>query len=81
MANLAPDRACKRILSQSLLFDALQAPFQKIDLQRLLPDLALQLGNAPFRPAPLPMTGKGGARPLPELTAPAMQQVVQPASL
>jgi glycosyltransferase involved in cell wall biosynthesis len=53
----------------------MQAPFQKIDLQCLLPDLALQLGDAPFRPAPLPLTGKRVARPLSELLAPTMQHV------
>jgi len=31
-----------------LLFDALQAPLQKINLQRLLTDVALQLGEPAF---------------------------------
>ena len=50
-------------------------PLQKIDLQRLLADLALQLRDPAFRPAPLPVAGKGVARPLPELTPPAVQHV------
>src|SRR5438309_5606775 len=64
-----------RYLQHPLFFDALQAPLQKIDLQRLLTDLALQFCNAPFRPAPLPVTWKGVARSLTKLTPPAMQQV------
>ena len=46
-----------------------------MDLQHLLPDLALQLRDPPLRPAPLPVPGKGVARPLPELTSPAVQHV------
>src|ERR1700745_3328422 len=42
---------------------------------RRLPDLTFQLGYASFRPAALPVAGKRVPRPLPELTAPAMQQV------
>jgi hypothetical protein len=34
-----------------MLLDALQAPLQKIDLQGLLTDLALQLSDAAFGPA------------------------------
>jgi hypothetical protein len=40
-----------------LLLDALQAPFQKINLQRLLTDLAFQLRHTVrLRPAPIPET-------------------------
>jgi hypothetical protein len=54
---------------------ALQAPLQKIDLQHLLADLPLQLGNPSLRPAPLSISRKRVARPLPELTPPAVQHV------
>jgi len=62
-------------LQHPLLLDALQAPLQEIDLQRLLADLALQLGDPVFRPAPLPVAGKSVARPLPGLTPSAVQHV------
>jgi len=62
-------------LQHPLFLDALQAPLQKIDLQRLLADLSLQLGDSPLRPAPLSVARKDIARPLPELTPPTMQHV------
>src|SRR5260221_4616592 len=68
-----------RISSQSLqhplLLDALQAPFQKIDLQGLLADLALQLSDAAFRPALRSVARKRVAWPTPELPPPAVQHV------
>src|SRR5450755_4527340 len=62
-------------LQHPLLLDALQAPLQKIDLQRLLADLALQLGDAAFRPALLAVARKDIARSLTELPPPAVQHV------
>src|SRR5450755_4021010 len=53
----------------------LQAALQKIDLQRLLTDLALQVGDPAFRPALPPIARKHVARPLPELTPPVVQHV------
>jgi hypothetical protein len=55
--------------------DALQAALQKIDLQRLLTDLAFQLGDPDIRPTLLPVTRKRVAWPLPELTPPPVQHV------
>jgi hypothetical protein len=62
-------------LQLPLLFDALQAPLQKTNLQRLLTDLALQLGHAVFFPAPLARARKRIPRPIPELASPAMQDI------
>src|SRR5439155_27342228 len=64
-----------RYLQHPLFFDALQAPLQKIDLQRLLTDLALQFCNASFRLAPLPVSVKGVARSLTNLPPPAILPV------
>jgi hypothetical protein len=58
-----------------LLLDALQATLQKINLQGLLADLALQLRYTAFLPAPLTQTRKRVARPLAELAPPAVQHV------
>src|SRR3954462_14186423 len=68
-------RTSSQCLQHPLFFDALQAPLQKIDLHRLPADLALQLCDLAFAPAPLTVAGKGVARRLPELTPPAIQQV------
>jgi hypothetical protein len=62
-------------LQRPLFLDGLQAPFQEIDLHRLLAHLPLQFGDLAFAPAPLPLARKGIARTLPELTPPAMQYV------
>jgi hypothetical protein len=68
-----PARTSRRCLQHPLFFDALQAPLQKIDLHRLLADLALQLRHLAFRPAALTLTRKSASRSLPELTHPAVQ--------
>jgi len=62
-------------LQLPLLLDALQAALQKINLQRLLPDLALQWRQAAVILAPLAQTRKDIAGPLAEFAAPAMQHV------
>src|ERR1700694_676706 len=68
-------RISSQRLQHPLFLDALQAPLQKIDLQGLLADLALELGDPPVCPALLPMTRKHVARLLPNLTTPAVQDV------
>src|SRR6516165_12381703 len=68
-------RTSRQCLQHPLLLDALQAPLQKIDLQRLLTDLALQLRDPAFRPALLAVARKHIARTLTELSPPAMQHV------
>jgi hypothetical protein len=50
-------------LQHPLFLDALQAPFQKIDFQCLLADLALQFSDPAFRPARLPVAREGVAWP------------------
>src|SRR5665213_1236385 len=62
-------------LQHPLFLDALQAPLQKINLQGLLADLALQLRNPPFGPALLAVPRKHVAWPLANLTPPAVQHV------
>src|SRR6266581_9154422 len=62
-------RTSSQCLQPPLLLDALQAPLQKIDLQRLLADLALQLGDPAFGPALLAIARKDVARALAELPA------------
>src|ERR1700721_4587273 len=57
------------------MVDALQAPFQKINLQSLLADLPLQLCDASFGPAVLSLARRYVARPLANLTPPAVQHV------
>src|SRR5215467_9487145 len=42
-------RTSSQCLQHPLLLDALQAPFQKIDLQRLLTNLTFQLRDPAFR--------------------------------
>src|SRR6202034_393655 len=61
-------------LQHPLFLDALQAPLQKIELQRLLADFTFQLGDPPFGPALLPVARKYIARPLAALTPPAEQR-------
>ena len=56
-----------------MFLDALQAPLQKIDLQRLLPHLPFQLRHACFVPASLPAAGKRIARSTAEFVPPAVQ--------
>src|SRR6202035_256245 len=68
-------RTSSQCLQHPLLLDALQAPLQKIDLQRLLADLALQVSDPAFGPALLPVTRKRIAWPLADLTPPAVQNV------
>jgi len=48
---------------------------QKIDLQGLLTDLAFELGDPPLSPALLAVARKYVARPLPNLTPPAVQDI------
>jgi hypothetical protein len=55
-------RTSSRCLQHPLFFDALQAPLQKINLHRLLTDLALQLRYTAFRPAPLTLARERLAR-------------------
>ena len=57
-------RISSQCLQHPLFLDALQAPLQKIDLQRLLADLPLQLRDPAFRPALLSVARKRIARPL-----------------
>lgn len=54
-----------------LFLDALPAPLQEIDLQRLLTDLAFQLGDPSVGPTLLSLPRKYVARPRPNLTPPA----------
>ena len=74
-------RICWKIAASSdglqlpLLFDALQAPLQKINLQRLLTDLTLRLGDPAFFPAPFAGAGKRIAWSVPELAPPMMQDI------
>src|SRR5919198_1221833 len=68
-------RISSQCLQHPLLLDALQAPLQKIDLQRLLTDLALQLRDPAFRPALLSVARKHITRTLTELAPPAVQHV------
>jgi hypothetical protein len=55
-----------------LFVDPLQAPLQKINLQGLLSNLALQFSHTAFFPPPLTCAWKRVARPLPKLLPPAM---------
>jgi hypothetical protein len=57
------------------LLDPLQAPLQKINLQRLLPYLAFQLSHPPFLPPPLTHSWKRVPWPLSQLLPPAMQHI------
>src|ERR1700674_1020642 len=68
-------RTSSQCLQHPLLLDALQAPLQKIDFQRLLADFALQLGDAAFRPALLAVAWKDIAWSLTELPPPAVQLI------
>jgi hypothetical protein len=68
-------RISSQRLQHPLLLDALQAPLQKIDLPGRLADLALQPGDAAFRPAPGSVARKRVAWPAPELPSPAVQDV------
>jgi hypothetical protein len=62
-------------LQLPLFVDALQAPFQKINLQGLLPNFPLQFGHPAFFPPPLTRAWKRVPRTLPKFLPPAMQQV------
>jgi hypothetical protein len=62
-------------LQHPLFLDALQAPFQKIDLQRLLADLPFQIRYPTFRPPRLSIAGKCVTGSLAELPAPAVQHI------
>jgi hypothetical protein len=53
----------------------LQAPLQKIDLQRLLADLSFQFRHPAFGPALFSITWKRVARTLSELPAPPVQRI------
>src|SRR5579863_4632287 len=55
--------------------DTLQTALQKIYLQGLLADLALQLSDAAFGPALFPVARKRVTWPCPELPLPALQHV------
>src|SRR5919198_3469831 len=68
-------RTSSQCLQHPLLLDALQAPLQKIDLQRLLTNLALQLRDPAFRPALLSVAREHIARTLTEFPPPAVQNV------
>jgi hypothetical protein len=66
-----PVSAC----SIPLFLDALQAPLQEIDLQRLLTDLPFQLGNPALRPTLFAVAGKDVTGSLAELPPPSLQNV------
>jgi hypothetical protein len=72
--DVLPGRPSMQCLHHPLLFDSLQAPLQKIDFQRLLADLALQLSDFRFIPPPLPLAGKGVAGTFSEFLPPTVQQ-------
>jgi hypothetical protein len=72
---LARRRIARQCLQHPLFLDALQTPLQKIDLQGLLADLALQLSDAAFSPALLAVARKDVAWPGAELPPPALQDI------
>ena len=53
----------------------MQAPLQKIELQRLLTDLPFQLGNPALRPTLFAVAGKVVTGSLAELPPPSLQNV------
>ena len=68
-------QGCLELDRWQTLFDALQAPLQKIDLYHLLTDFTFQLGYPAFGPPPLPITRKRVAGHLTKLTPPTLQYV------
>jgi hypothetical protein len=62
-------------LQLPLFFDLLQAPPQKIDLQRLAADFSLQLSDPAFLLAPLAVAGECLEAVIPLLTPPAVQNI------
>jgi hypothetical protein len=62
-------------LQLPLFLDMLQAPLQKIDLQRLSTDFALQFGNPAFLLTPLSIAGEGFGPVVPQLAPPPVQNV------
>ena len=68
-------RLSSQSLQHPLFLDSLQAPLQKIHLQGLLADLALQLRNLRFIAAALSEPRERVAGTVAELLPPAVQQV------
>jgi hypothetical protein len=70
MPHTAARLGCPRL--RLPLLDVLQAPFQKINLQQLLADLALQLRHLVWFQTPPVNPGKGSSRRAAELLVPTM---------
>lgn len=68
-------RLSSQRLQHPLFLDSLQAPFQKIDLQGLLADFALELRHLRLIPAPLSQARERIACAVAKLLPPAVQQV------
>gem|GEM_PF-3391810 len=73
--HLLDRRLSAQCLQHPPFFDALQAPFQKIDLECLLADFSFQLGHAAVVRMPIPQTRKGVLSRMLEILPPAVQQV------
>jgi hypothetical protein len=68
-------RLSSQCLQHPLFLDALQAPLQKIDLQGLLANLALQFGDLSFIPAPYAGPRKRIPWAFAEFLLPSVQRV------